>query len=111
MIKSSRFPGSGFVADSAFTPELALMGIILLVTVATFRRRGLKISDCVRIEMAFRATQSHMFAFQLEDGTIMVEIFPNCFNAIVAALAVCSISEGMGRHVDFIHLLVAGIAG
>jgi hypothetical protein len=62
MVKSGWFPGSGFVAGSAFIPELALMGIIFLVTVATFRERGLEIGGGVRIKMAFRATQSHVFA-------------------------------------------------
>jgi hypothetical protein len=40
----------------------------------------------------------------------MIEIYSNRFNAIVAAPAVCSISQGVSRHKDFVHLLVTGCA-
>lgn len=111
VVKSGRLPGSGFVASAAIFPKLAFVGIVFLVACAAVSGRRLEISSGLRVQVAFVARRAHMFAFQLESDSAVIEIFPDGFDAIVAAPAICSVSLAVGGHENLIDLLVTGGAG
>ena len=110
MVKGGWSPARGLMADGAVLPKFTLMRIVFQVTGVAVTGGGFEIGGGLHCQMAFGAIQPGVLTIQLKGRQVVIKGLSNAFDAIVTIPASSPVSQGMSRHVAFIHLCVAGAA-
>lgn len=110
MVKGGWSPARGLMADGAVLSKLTLMRIIFQMTGVAVAGGGFEIGGGVHSQMAFGAIQPGVPTIQLKGRQVVIKSLSDAFDAIVTIPAGSSVSQGMSRHVAFIHLCMTGTA-